>query len=151
VLVCRRPCAPPSHRSSQSVTDHLAAHHPELPMSVRVCGPTGMVGRPRSVLRTSSTVACRHDVGVLDDQMFQYVAWFHDESLPADDEDYEWPGVIFIRAADGGSALAWGNELSKTCADTLVRSTAEPYLEPVRACGVVVSLGERLTAAEIGG
>ncbi|MFF5235375.1 hypothetical protein [Dactylosporangium sp. NPDC000521] len=89
-------------------------------------------------------------VGVLSNDLFQYVAWFRDELLPADDEDHEWPGVIFIRASDSSSALAWGDELAKTCVDKFVRSTVEPWFEPVPVCAVVVAFGERLTAAEIG-
>jgi hypothetical protein len=48
------------------------------------------------------------------DNLYEYVAWFHDETLVADD-DYEWPGVIGIWANDCESALAWGDELAKTC------------------------------------
>jgi hypothetical protein len=92
----------------------------------------------------------RHDVGMHDDGLYEYVAWFHDESLPADDEDHEWPGVIFVRANNSDSALAWGDELAKTCADTFVRSTVERRPNPVPASSVVVSFGERLAAAEIG-
>lgn len=85
-----------------------------------------------------------------DDGLYEYVAWFRDGSLPADDEDHEWPGVIFIRAGDSDSALAWGDELAKTCADTFVRSTAERWPDPVPVSSVIVSFGERLSAADIG-
>lgn len=84
------------------------------------------------------------------DVLYQYVAWFHNETLPVDDQDYEWPGVILIRAADQESALAWGDELAKTCADTFVRSTAEPLTESIQSTDVVVSVGQRVTAQEIG-
>lgn len=84
------------------------------------------------------------------DGLYEYVAWFHDETLPTGDEDYEWPGVIFIRACDSESAAAWGDELARTCADTFVRSTVEPWSDPAPVPAVVVSFGKRLSADEIG-
>ncbi len=84
-------------------------------------------------------------------KLYEYVAWFQDQVLQVDDDqDYEWPGVIYVWAHDRESALAWGDELAKTCADTFVRSTAELWLSSGSSPDVVCSVGERLTAEQIG-
>lgn len=87
---------------------------------------------------------------VAGDEVFEYVAWFRDDAVPHDDQDHEWPGVLFIRARDRDSALAWGDELARTCADPLIRSAAAAWAGPVPASAVVVPHGERRTAAALG-
>lgn len=84
------------------------------------------------------------------DDLFEYVVWFRNESLPPDDEDHEWPGVIFIHAPDGEAALAWGDVLAQTCEDTFLWSKVEPWLDPVPNGNVVATHGQLLTAAQIG-
>ncbi|MFC7534649.1 hypothetical protein [Actinoplanes sp. GCM10030250] len=84
------------------------------------------------------------------DKLYEYVAWFHDEALPVDDEDYEWPGVIGIWANDRESALAWGDQLTTTCADTFIRSAAELWSGSGTSPTVMCIVGERLTAEQLG-
>jgi hypothetical protein len=83
-------------------------------------------------------------------RLYEYVAWFHDEALPVDDEDYEWPGVIGIWANDRESAMAWGDELATTCAETFIRSAVEPWPSSGPSPTVMCTAGERLTAEQIG-
>jgi hypothetical protein len=87
---------------------------------------------------------------VPDGQLFQYVAWFCDETLLPDDEDYEWPGVLFIRAPDSRPARAWGDELAKTCSQRLVRSGVEPWLGPVPGKQVVIDCCQRASREVLG-
>ena len=82
--------------------------------------------------------------------LFEYVAWFRDESLPPDHQDYEWPGCVWIEAADSESAQRWGDELAKSCPDKFLRSTVEPWLDPVPEGQPFARVGQRLTNAEIG-
>ena len=82
--------------------------------------------------------------------LFEYVAWFRDESLPPEDQDYEWPGCIWIEAADSASARRWGDELAKSCLDKFLWSTVEPWLDPVPEGSPLARVGQRLTAEEIG-
>ncbi|WP_148308054.1 hypothetical protein [Actinoplanes friuliensis] len=84
------------------------------------------------------------------DEIYEYVAWFHDETLPVDDQCHEWPGVVGIWARDPESAQAWGDELAKTCGDTFVRSTVEPWPISAAKPTVMCVVGQRLTAAQIG-
>ena len=87
---------------------------------------------------------------MVSEYLFEYVAWFRDSSLPPDDEDYEWPGVVYIFAATMDAAIAWGDHLAETCVDEFLHSTAEPQLDPVPPEGVFARDGEELTAQEIG-
>jgi hypothetical protein len=47
------------------------------------------------------------------DSAFEYVAWIRDNYLPPDDQDYEWPAVFLIVAANWEEAKAWGDHLAK--------------------------------------
>ncbi|NNM45399.1 hypothetical protein [Knoellia koreensis] len=85
-----------------------------------------------------------------DDAMFEYVAWFRDGSLPPDDQDCEWSGVIYIRAGTLAAARKWGDHLAKTCLDTFIGSKAEPFLDEVPPGNPVADDGEELTAGQIG-
>ena len=42
----------------------------------------------------------------------QYVVWFRDHAVPADDPSSEWCACLIIVAADGDAALAWGDQLA---------------------------------------
>lgn len=91
-----------------------------------------------------------HVAGMTGEFVFEYVAWFRDSSLPPDDEDYEWPGIIYISAVTIDAAIAWGDHLAQTCLDELLYSSAEPQLDPVPFGGVLARDGEELTAEQIG-
>jgi hypothetical protein len=65
---------------------------------------------------------------------FEYVVWFRDGRLPADDEDYEWPAVFIVTAESAEQARAWGDHLAQRAAsrsageDTFLRSSVEPHV-----------------------
>lgn len=82
--------------------------------------------------------------------VFEYVAWFRDASLPPEDQDHEWPGVVYISADNADAALAWGNHLAQSCSDELISSTVEPWLDSVPTGGPFTSDGEILSAADLG-
>ena len=44
---------------------------------------------------------------------YLYTVWFRDNSVPKDDQDYEWPACIIINAKTESNALIWGNHLAK--------------------------------------
>jgi hypothetical protein len=82
--------------------------------------------------------------------LFEYVAWFRDETLPPEDQDYEWPGIIYIRADTLQVARDWGDHLAQTCLDKFLWSNVEPYLDVPPVGQAVANDGEELTANEIG-
>lgn len=82
--------------------------------------------------------------------LFEYVAWFRDSTLPPDDEDFEWPGIIYITAVSQEAARAWGDHLAKTCQDEFLRSTVAPQPGEVPAGQVSARDGEELTTEQIG-
>ena len=83
-------------------------------------------------------------------RLFEYVAWFRDHSLPPEDQDSQWPGIIYIRADTFEAARTWGDHLARTCQDTFLWSNAEPYLEAPPVGQPVADDGEELTAGQIG-
>ena len=64
---------------------------------------------------------------------YEYVVWFRDPTLPADDQDYEWPAVLIDEAPSAEEAKSWGDRLAKGRAvragEIYLRSTAEPYAQ----------------------
>jgi hypothetical protein len=64
---------------------------------------------------------------------FMYSAWFRDETLLPDDQDYEWVGMFIIEAESASAALAWGDELAKRHAvksgEPFIRSYVEDPLD----------------------
>ena len=69
-------------------------------------------------------------------QRYEYVVWFRNPALSADDQDYEWPAVFIIEASSANEAKSWGDRLAKGRAvragEIYLRSTAETYAQPPR-------------------
>lgn len=82
--------------------------------------------------------------------VFEYVAWFRHASLPPEDQDHEWPGVVYISAENADAALAWGNQLAQSCSDELISSKVEPWLDSVPIGEAFASYGEILSPADLG-
>lgn len=49
---------------------------------------------------------------------FAYTVWLRNESLPADDQDYEWPACFVIDASTADAARRWGDRLAERYAAT---------------------------------
>lgn len=82
--------------------------------------------------------------------LFEYVAWFRDESLPVDDEDYEWPGVIYVWAHSAEAARAWGDHLAAKGMDLFLHSTVSKHDGPEPETSPIAVDGQELSADELG-
>jgi hypothetical protein len=88
---------------------------------------------------------------------YVYTVWLRDNSLPAEDPDYEWPACFVIDGTTESSAMDWGDRLAQRYAamrgHDIVRSSAE-LLEESRLPGTdnlpVVAEGHDATDDEIG-
>jgi hypothetical protein len=56
--------------------------------------------------------------------LFEYVVWFRDESLPPDDQDFEWPACFLVEALSDTAAQKWGDHL----AGSYATRTAQVFL-----------------------
>ncbi|MCW2643197.1 MAG: hypothetical protein JWP76_5503 [Dactylosporangium sp.] len=88
-------------------------------------------------------------------QRYEYVAWFRDPALPADDQDYEWPAVFIVEAPSAKEAKSWGDHLAKGRAvragEIYLRSSAEPYAQsPEKDTLPVVAYGVEVPDEEVG-
>ncbi|MEO8290463.1 MAG: hypothetical protein ABI649_05645 [Gaiellaceae bacterium] len=71
---------------------------------------------------------------------YEYVAWFRDERLPPDDQDYEWPAVFIVVADSAEAALAWGDRLAADYAQALSERFIHSGAE--LASGILIYLNE---------
>lgn len=60
-----------------------------------------------------------------------FTVWFRNESLPPDEEDYEWPACFIISAANERKAQEWGGHLANRFSrshpnERLLRVKVEP-------------------------
>ena len=88
---------------------------------------------------------------------FVYIVWFRDRSLPADDQDYEWPTCFVIEGQDRESALNWGDHLARRYAQAqgqdLLSSKIESFEEtelPGLETLPVIAEGHEATDSELG-
>ncbi|WP_213450828.1 hypothetical protein [Rhizomonospora bruguierae] len=88
-------------------------------------------------------------------QRYEYVVWFRNPALPADDEDYEWPAVFVVEAASADDAQSWGDHLGRRWADgageIFLYSAVEPFVRSVEADRLpVVPYGVEVSDEHIG-
>jgi len=48
---------------------------------------------------------------------YEYVVWLRDESLPQDDQDYEWPAAFIVVAESSEAAIRWGDRITASYAE----------------------------------
>lgn len=62
-------------------------------------------------------------------QKLVYVAWFRDESLEKDDQDYEWPACFVINSENSKDAVKWGDILSKKYSNKWNQKFIKSYID----------------------
>jgi hypothetical protein len=86
--------------------------------------------------------------------LFEYVAWFCNPALPADDQDYEWPACFVVQARSAEAAEEWGDHLARSyatrCSEIFLRSCLDlPVGAPDRRLPVIC-VGEEASDRKIG-
>lgn len=56
---------------------------------------------------------------------FLYTAWFRDETVTPDEQDYEWPACFVVEAERSEDAQSWGDQLARSFS---ARRGTEHYL-----------------------